>query len=97
MFVANDGKMAKSRIFLIILALLASLVSCRSHREMVYISDAERDSAQQMLNTYSNSIHTGDLFGADFCYRRLPMERPAKQALRGQDLPGNKLPGSRAA
>ena len=61
MFVANDGKMAKSRTFLIILALLASLVSCRSHREMVYISDAERDSAQQMLNTYSNSIHTGDL------------------------------------
>ena len=27
---------------------------------MAYVSDAERDSAQQILSTYSNSIHTGD-------------------------------------
>ena len=47
--------------------------------------------------SWTSLLKTGDLFGADFCYRRLPMERPAKQALRGQDLPGNKLPGSRAA
>lgn len=28
--------------------------------EMAYISDAERDSAQQILTTYANTIHTGD-------------------------------------
>ena len=27
---------------------------------MAYISDAERDSAQQILTTYANTIHTGD-------------------------------------
>jgi len=36
------------------------LSSCRTQRELVYISDAERDSAQRILATYANTIHTGD-------------------------------------
>ena len=41
--------------------LMVLLQSCRSAREMAYITDAERDSAQQILSTYANSIHSGDL------------------------------------
>ena len=43
----------------VIFALL--LTSCRSHRELAYVSDAQRDSAQQILATYAHSIHPGDL------------------------------------
>ncbi len=35
--------------------------SCSSHKELAYISDAERDSAQQILTTYAHTIHPGDL------------------------------------
>ena len=45
-------------VFVAILMLL--LQSCTSAREMAYITDAERDSAQQILSTYANSIHPGD-------------------------------------
>ena len=50
------------RRFLLILpiAFLAFTTSCRAPMEMAYISDAERDSAQQILTTYANTIHTGD-------------------------------------
>ncbi len=41
--------------------LMVLLQSCSSVREMAYITDAERDSAQQILSTYANSIHSGDL------------------------------------
>lgn len=41
--------------------LMVLLQSCTSAREMAYITDAERDSAQQILSTYANSIHSGDL------------------------------------
>ena len=37
------------------------LSSCGTQRELVYISDAERDSAQQILAQYANTIHSGDL------------------------------------
>lgn len=46
-------------VFVAILMVL--LQSCTSAREMAYITDAERDSAQQILSTYANSIHSGDL------------------------------------
>ena len=36
------------------------LQSCAPSREMVYITDAERDSAQQIVASYANSIHPGD-------------------------------------
>ena len=45
-------------VFVAILMVL--LQSCTSAREMAYITDAERDSAQQILSTYANSIHPGD-------------------------------------
>lgn len=34
--------------------------SCGVQHEMAYVHDAERDSAQQILSTYINTIHTGD-------------------------------------
>jgi len=50
------------RRFLILLAVVVTVMlsSCRTQRELVYISDAERDSAQRILATYANTIHTGD-------------------------------------
>lgn len=47
-------------IFPFVILIVACLCSCGTPREMAYVSDAERDSAQQILSTYSNSIHTGD-------------------------------------
>lgn len=41
-------------------AVLLLLASCGAPKEMAYISDAERDSAQRILTTYSNTIHPGD-------------------------------------
>lgn len=35
-------------------------VSCSSPKELGYYSDAERDSAQRILTTYTNTIHPGD-------------------------------------
>lgn len=45
-------------IFFVIVGLF--MVSCGAPRELGYISDAERDSAQRILTTYSNTIHPGD-------------------------------------
>ena len=42
------------------IALLAMLQACAPAREMAYITDAERDSAQQIIASYANSIHKGD-------------------------------------
>lgn len=36
------------------------LASCRTSTELAYFSDAQRDSAQQILATYSSTIHSGD-------------------------------------
>ena len=49
--------------FLLLLAItvVVFLSSCGAQRELVYISDAERDSAQQILAKYANTIHPGDL------------------------------------
>ncbi len=41
-------------------AMLLLLQSCSTAREMAYITDAERDSAQRIIATYANSIHPGD-------------------------------------
>lgn len=48
-----------SRLILIITTILL-FSACRSSQEVAYISDAERDSAQAMLSTYSTAIHPGD-------------------------------------
>ena len=40
--------------------LVLSTASCSVPREIAYIRDAERDSAQQILSNYVNTIHTGD-------------------------------------
>ena len=45
-------------IFFVIVGLF--MASCGAPRELGYISDAERDSAQRILTTYSNTIHPGD-------------------------------------
>ncbi len=55
----------RSRLTNILVVFVATLMvllqSCSSVREMAYITDAERDSDQQILSTYANSIHSGDL------------------------------------
>ncbi len=55
----------RSRLTNILVVFVATLMvllqSCTSAREMAYITDADRDSAQQILSTYANSIHSGDL------------------------------------
>ena len=40
--------------------LVLATASCSVPREIAYIRDAERDSAQQILSNYVNTIHTGD-------------------------------------
>ncbi len=50
-----------TNILVVFVAILMVLLqSCTSAREMAYITDAERDIAQQILSTYANSIHPGD-------------------------------------
>ena len=51
----------KKTLFISAIALLFVFASCSSHWELAYISDAERDSAQQILTTYAHTIHPGDL------------------------------------
>lgn len=48
-------------LFISAIALMFVFASCSSHKELAYISDAERDSAQQILTTYAHTIHPGDL------------------------------------
>ncbi len=48
-------------LFLFAVVVTVMMSSCRTQRELVYISDAERDSAQRILASYANTIHTGDL------------------------------------
>lgn len=45
---------------LIFVALL-SITACRSVNEMAYFVDAQRDSAQAIITTYTTTIHPGDL------------------------------------
>ena len=47
-------------LMLLFAVILVALQSCAPSREMTYIADAERDSAQQIIATYANSIHPGD-------------------------------------
>ena len=47
-------------ISILCIVLAMTLVSCHAPLEMAYISDAERDSAQQILTSYANTIHPGD-------------------------------------
>ena len=50
-----------SNILVLLFAVVtAVLQSCAPSREMAYITDAERDSAQQIIASYANSIHPGD-------------------------------------
>lgn len=51
----------KRLLFLFAIICVVLLSSCGAQREWVYISDAERDSAQQILNIYAHTIHPGDL------------------------------------
>ena len=51
----------KRLLFLFAITFVVLLSSCGTQRELVYISDAERDSAQQILAKYANTIHPGDL------------------------------------
>lgn len=45
-------------MFVIVLAM--SFSSCYNTKELAYVSDAERDSAQVILNSYTSSIHPRD-------------------------------------
>ncbi len=45
-------------MFVMVLAM--SFSSCYHTKELAYVSDAERDSAQVILNNYTSSIHPGD-------------------------------------
>ena len=50
-----------SNILVLLFAIvMVELQSCAPSREMAYITDAERDSAQQIIASYANSIHSGD-------------------------------------
>lgn len=51
----------KKTLFISAIALMFVFASCISHKELAYISDAERDSAQQILTNYAHTIHPGDL------------------------------------
>ena len=53
-------KILSNIVVLIVVAIMVALQSCAPAREMAYITDAERDSAQQIIATYANSIHKGD-------------------------------------
>lgn len=44
-----------------ILAATLLITSCRSVNEMAYFVDAQRDSAQAIITTYTTTIHPGDL------------------------------------
>lgn len=43
-----------------VMALAMSFSSCYHTKELAYVSDAERASAQVILNSYTSSIHPGD-------------------------------------
>ena len=61
MFIYSIMKNIFSNIFIFLLAvIMVALQSCAPAREMAYITDAERDSAQQIIASYANSIHQGD-------------------------------------
>lgn len=45
---------------IISLLLILLLAACGTSREYAYISDAERDSAQAIISTFSSTIHPGD-------------------------------------
>lgn len=50
-----------SNILALIFAVITVVLqSCAPSREMAYITDAERDSAQRIIASYANSIHSGD-------------------------------------
>ncbi len=51
----------KKTLVISAIALMFVFASCSSHKELAYISDAERDSAQQILTAYAHTIHPGDL------------------------------------
>lgn len=53
------------------IAIFLVLQACAPAREMAYITDAERDSAQRIISTYSNSIHPGDLLYI-YVYSEIP-------------------------
>lgn len=48
------------RFFFLLILVIYAFVSCRTIHDVAYISDAERDSAQRILTTYTNTIHPGD-------------------------------------
>ena len=53
----NNYSIILTLLFAVVTAVLQS---CAPSREMAYITDAERDSAQQIIASYANSIHSGD-------------------------------------
>lgn len=44
-----------------LLTLTLLITSCRSVSDVAYLSDAQRDSAQAIVNTYQTTVHPGDL------------------------------------
>ena len=60
LFLQTETKRHMTRYLLITTALLLTLSSCRTTKEYAYLVDAERDSAMQIVNTYTNTIHPGD-------------------------------------
>lgn len=50
----------RSILSILAIAIVMMFSSCRTQRELAYVSDAERDSAQQILSTYAHMVHPGD-------------------------------------
>lgn len=50
----------RSILSILAIAIVMMFSSCRTQRELAYVSDAERDSAQQILSTYAHVVHPGD-------------------------------------
>lgn len=47
-------------VLMAVMAVVTSFSSCYHTKDLAYVSDAERDSAQVILNNYTSSIHPGD-------------------------------------
>lgn len=58
---ARNFELMKPALLPLIFVVLLSITACRSVNEMAYFVDAQRDSAQAIITTYTTTIHPGDL------------------------------------